>query len=287
MYLISKVQPVYLPEAKQHSVLRLGLKTLDHQEWLVVDDDFGQFYENKMQVRKLHGDKVYGSLPGSEPAQQELQRLVLGHLTNDHSNKYEITGKTINNLPCNLSWPLDDFTLWHTSLWVQDDICLMELRDGEYCLTAASVCAPSNWALEEKIGRSLDAIHGTIPGYAQRLSRRVNKLFANLKPARPLLRYNWSIQDSPELFWRKDLLQKNEAQAKPDELFWRVERQVLRRLPDTGAIVFTIRIFIHSFSVMSRAAEFPEILSRLLGQLPAAEKNYKGLLALDSIAHRT
>jgi hypothetical protein len=300
MQLISKVMPVYLPEPDQATVLRLGLRKLDPGDWLVVDNDFTQFHDNKLHTRTAHGDKVYAALPGSEPAQQELRQLVLGHLTNDHSSKYEISGSKIAHRDCNLSWSLDDESLWQTSLWVQEDICLMELRDREYCLTAASVCAPSNWPLEQKMGCSLDDIHGPVPGYGQQLSRRVNRLFANLKPDRPLVRFNWSVQELPELFWRKDLRNAVGADKAPEEelakwlekgvekglekeatdFFWRVERQTLRRLPRTGAIVFTIRIFIHSFSVMSRAADFPTSLSSLLGQLPVAERNYKGLLAL-------
>jgi hypothetical protein len=300
MYLLSKVMPVYLPEPDQATVLRLGLRKLDPGDWLVVDDDFRQFHDNKLHTRAAHGDRVYGALPGSEPAQQELRQLVFYHLLNDHSSNYEVTGSKIAHRDCNLSWSLDDESLWQTSLWVQEDICLMELRDRQYCLTAASVCAPSNWPLEQKMGCSLDHIHGPVPGYGQQLSRRVNRLFANLKPERPLVRFNWSVQEFPELFWRKDLNSDigaeqtldSEPGTEPDknpatelkkpapDFFWRVERQTLRRLPQTGAIVFTIRIFIHSFSVMHRAADFSTNLSRLLGQLPAAERDYKGLLAL-------
>ena len=295
MQLLRKVSPVYFPQPEKSTVLHLGLKKLEPGEWLIVDEDFGQFHANKLHVRNIHGDKVYAALPGSEPAQQELQQLVLGHLTNEHSNTYEISGSNIKHKARALNWSLGDESLWQTSLWVQEDICLMELRDGEYCLTAASVCAPSNWPLEQKIGRSLDDIHGPVPGYGQQLSRRVNRLFANLRPDRPLFRFNWSVQQYPELFWRKDLdkqpaqLDLNKGWEKgfgqgANALFWRVERQTLRRLPQSGAIVFTIRIFIHSFAALELTSGFTTNLGQLIGALPIAEKKYKGLLDLENLA---
>ncbi|MBT8148192.1 MAG: DUF3445 domain-containing protein [Gammaproteobacteria bacterium] len=284
MRLVTKVSPVYLPEPDQTSVLRLGLRKLPSPEWLLVDADFMQFYRNKLQLRENQSDKVFQALPGSEPAQRELQKLVIHHLANDHSNKYEVKHGSISQVESGLGWTLDDESLWSTSLWIQEDVCLMELQDDEYRLTAASVCAPSNWALEQKIGRSLDDIHQPVPGYARQLSSRVNRLFASLKPDKPLLRFNWSVQDSNELFWRKDLPQpeprtgESGESGESGELYWRVERQTLRRLPISGAVVFTIRIFIHSFS---RLASMPYFLSNsqhLIDRLSCDQKKYKGLM---------
>ena len=229
-------------------------------------------------MQELYPDKVYQALPSSEAAQQEFQHLVIDHLKNDHTNKYKISNESIGHVHCNLSWFLDDESLWHTSLWIQEDVCLMELRGDEYCLTAASVCAPTNWPLEEKIGRSLDDIHKPVPGYGRYLSQRVNKLFASLKPYKPLLRYNWSVQNSTELFWRKDLTPVDTRQGGFQEYFWRVERQTLRRLPETGAIVFTIRVFIHRVSALDSTPDFSNNWQRMIDRLPADQKAYKGLM---------
>ena len=109
------------------------------------------------------------------------------------------------------------------------------------------------------------------------------------------MRFNWSVQQYPELFWRKDLdkqpaqLDLNKGWEKgfgqgPNALFWRVERQTLRRLPQSGAIVFTIRIFIHSFAALELTSGFTTNLGQLIGALPIAEKKYKGLLDLENLA---
>ena len=199
MRLLSKVSPVYFQESDKTSVLRPGLNKLAPHEWLVVDEDFVQFYRNKLQCREFHCDKVFQALPGSEAAQRELQNLVIDHLVNDHSNSYQVLSGLINHSPSDLRWPLDNKSLWHTSLWIQEDLFLMELRGDGYYLTAPNVCAPSNWALEKK-GRSLDDIHKPFPGHSRELSRRTNRLFASLKPDRPPLRFNWSVRNTARTF---------------------------------------------------------------------------------------
>ncbi|MCB1670364.1 MAG: DUF3445 domain-containing protein [Gammaproteobacteria bacterium] len=277
MRLDSSVPPIYLPETDQRTVLRLGLNRLDSHQWLIHDQDFITFYRNKLATRQQDGERVYQALPGSEPAQRELHALVLDHLLQDHERLFNRDGERLFYLPAGLVFSTAEDSLWQTSLLVQEDLCVLEPVDNTYRLTAASVCAPSNWKLEDKIGRSLDAIHAPVPGYGSELSARVQRLFALLKVDKPLLRYNWSIQSQPELFWREDLPQRAVPADDPNGLSWRVERQVLRRLPETGAIVFSIRIFIHRCSALNETPGFRENLARLLERLPIEQRHYKGL----------
>ncbi|GIS51185.1 MAG: hypothetical protein Ct9H90mP25_6190 [Gammaproteobacteria bacterium] len=51
-------------------------------------------------------------------------------------------------------------------------------------------------------------------------------------------------------------------------MHWRVERQTLMRLPQSKAIVFGIRVFIHDFSMMSKIQGFENQLPRLSGNCP-------------------
>lgn len=284
MRLFSRELPLYLPEAMQSSVLRLGLVPLDPRTWMQCDGDFGQFHRHKLLVKRQYDDKVFCALPESRPAQDELRQTLLQHLITDRSDCYRIESGQLIHSRDNISWPLGDNDLWDCSLWVQEDLCLLEWRDGEYRLTAASVCSPSNWRLEDKIAQSVDFIHGPVPGYQRELAQRVTKLFVNLKPNKPLLRFNWSIQRGNELFWRSDLPdernsseQNNDERDKIADLYWRVERQTLIRLPETGAIVFAIRIYLHPFKDLLNAGQFRANLQAVLATLPVEQKRYKGI----------
>lgn len=273
MQLNSSVAPPYLPDADQDSVLRLGLQPLNFAQWMPSDRDLSLFVAHKELMKQQRSSQVYQALPGSEAAQLELYELLLAHLLHDQHQSYRQENDRLHHVVSGRYWPLGNSSLWQSSLWVQEDICLLEKIGVDYCLTAASVCSPSNWKLEHKIGKSLDHIHGPVPDYQTSLSARVNRLFDSLSPEKPLLRYNWSLQDSNELFWREDTDKSGQSGAS----HWRVERQTLRRLPNSRAIVFGIRIYIHPLAVMETYPGFKTALAGIVERLPTNQKNYKGI----------
>lgn len=161
---------------------------------------------------------------------------------------------------------------------VQEDLCLLQLppdpqSDSEYLLSAASLCFPSRWLLSEKIGRPLTPIHAPVPDYDEELARRVNRVFSALPVERPLWRSNWSAAPTGELrLLPEPGLRSEEAARGP---FWlRVERQTLRRLPETRAVVFGIRAHTRPFA--SLAPEIAEALKGALAKLSPAEAEYRG-----------
>ncbi len=273
MRLTTTVDTVYLPDEQQEFVARLGLHPLHVPSWIDCDTDFTQFHQHKLEQAASRLQSVYGELPGSERAVREFVSVLQQHLLAQHSDQYAMHSHALHHTATNLSWQLPAANLWEASLWIQEDICLLQDCDGEFKLTAASVCSPSNWHPAEKLGKSLDRIHQPVPGYEEKLARRVNSLFHALKPGKPLLRYNWSLQPGNELYWRDSLVPRDPAA----EQYWRVERQTLRRLPESGAIVFLIRIYLHKRSAIERDPAIKSILSALLNRLPSDEKRYKGL----------
>lgn len=274
MKLSSSNSPIYLPEKNQTSVLRLGLQNIAKEDWIYTDDDLPIFHQHKTALRHKHDEKCFQALAKSEAAQEELHDFLLDHLAGKAGSSYRLNGASLHNSKLKLGWQIADKNLWQASLWVAEDMCLLEKVSDEYILTAASVCSPSNWKLEEKIGASIDSIHGPVPAYHNVLSERVRRLMDGLKPTKPMLRFNWSIQNGNELYWRSELDEGTGSAEK----YWRIERQTLLRLPQTGAIVFGIRIFLHSFEAMNKLDGFQNSLVRILKQLPAREKAYKGLL---------
>ena len=273
MQLVSSSAPIYLPEEDQTSVLRLGLNPLPLQGWLQPDADLLVFQQHKLEQARLRPDSVYGELAGAEAAVAESIELIYQHLLQDHGDTYSRRDSVLQHKPSGIEWRLPAENLWQASLWVPEDICVLQEINGEFVMTAASVCSPSNWHPADKLGRSLDVIHAPVPGYEKILSRRVNSLFRALKPHKPLLRFNWSLQRGNELYWRDKLAPTDPALPQ----YWRVERQTLRRLPGTGAVIFTIRIYLHERSRIEADPAVSQRLSALLDRLPAEEKNYKGL----------
>lgn len=272
MILKSKVKPQFFPDQGQTTVLKMGLQPMPLSQWILVDEDLPQFLDHKLEQRVLHKAMVYQALPESTRAQAEFHKVLRQHLV--QNNNYRLNDiHGLANRKHSLTWDDRIKDLWHCSLWIQEDICLLENIGKEYVLTAASVCSPSNWNMPSKVGQSVEMLHAPVPGYKKEMSDRVNKLLLGLKPNKPLQRLNWSIQLGGELFWRSDVSNHEDNVEK----YWRVERQTLIRLPDTKAIVFGIRVFLHSFSEMSRYPNFNQSIFEIIEALPHAEAKYKNL----------
>jgi len=272
MILKSKVKPQFFPDQGQTTVLKMGLQPMPLSQWILVDEDLPQFLDHKLEQRVLHKAMVYQALPESTRAQAEFHKVLRQHLV--QNNNYRLNDiHGLANRKHSLTWDDRIKDLWHCSLWIQEDICLLENIGKEYVLTAASVCSPSNWNMPSKVGQSVEMLHAPVPGYKKEMSDRVNKLLLGLKPNKPLQRLNWSIQLGGELFWRSDVSNHEDNVEK----YWRVERQTLIRLPNTKAIVFGIRVFLHSFSEMSRYPNFNQSIFEIIEALPHAEAKYKNL----------
>lgn len=137
------------------------------------------------------------------------------------------------------------------ALACHEDLCLLTQSPGAdvYRLIGAAVAWPSDWHPAEKIGLPLRALHAPIAGYEEQLASGVDRFMATLRAGQIYGRCNWFIAATGERRWLPDRPPKEAfAHVTPENagetLFIRSERQTLRRLPQTGAIVFTIGIYV-------------------------------------------
>ncbi|GAB3291326.1 heme-dependent oxidative N-demethylase family protein [Parahaliea aestuarii] len=270
--LFDNCQPRYLPHLSHSELLQMGLVPMAPELWIEPDGEAGRYHLNKLAQRSRLGDRVYRELPESRPAQEELSTVLLKHLLQCHADCYRREGQYLYCLPGGFRAPLEHGeALWNASLWVADDLVIMEPRGDSYTLTAASLCAASQWRLEDKVGGSLADIHAVIPGFDSVLLPKVERFFQHLKVERPVVRYNWSLQHGHTLNRRPG------SEGGEDEpLFYRVERQSLRRLPASGAVVFTIRVYLHPLSQLVEMGNALPALLRAIDSNPPGMQQYKG-----------
>ncbi|MEM8725789.1 MAG: DUF3445 domain-containing protein [Pseudomonadota bacterium] len=139
-----------------------------------------------------------------------------------------------------------------------EDMCLLTRFDGEdaYRLIGAAVAWPSDWNPADKLGLPLRALHAPIAGYEEQLASGVDHFMAKLKPGPVYGRCNWFIAPTGEKRWITDGIPKHAfahvtAENAGETLFVRSERQTLRRLPQTGAILFTIGIYVEPLGALN------------------------------------
>tara|TARA_B100000678_G_C18077947_1_gene449482 strand:- start:107 stop:844 length:738 start_codon:yes stop_codon:yes gene_type:complete len=149
-----------------------------------------------------------------------------------------------------------------------EDMCLLIRRDDEehYRLVGAAVAWPSDWTPADKMGLPLRALHAPIQGYEEQLASGVDRFMEKLRPGPIYGRANWFIAATPAMRWVAQPPEQAFARVTQDNagstLFVRSERQTLRRLPKTGAILFTIGVYVAPLGALS-----PANLHRLAGGL--------------------
>lgn len=129
-----------------------------------------------------------------------------------------------------------------------EDLCLLLPGDGgAHRLVAGAVGFPTDWRLGEKLGLPLGEVHAPIHGYAEKLADGVDHFMATLAPGPIFGRANWFVVPSAD--WRylpeddpAERFAHVTAENAGSTLFIRCERQTLRRLPESGAVLFTIGI---------------------------------------------
>lgn len=215
-----------LPKARGGGQLRMGLVKLEEREWLQPAPDLAARaagFANWPEGVQLTPD---ADAPGRELA------AMLG-----------------------VGGALPD-----AALAVHEDLCLLTMREGEevYRLIGAAVAWPSDWHPAAKIGLPLRALHAPIAGYEEQLATGVDRFMATLKPGPIYARCNWFIAPTGARRWLADRPPAEAfAHVTPENagatLFVRSERQTLRRLPRTGAILFAIGIYVEPLGNLSRA----------------------------------
>lgn len=263
----------------------MGLVALQLKDWIEADEYFYDELKEKKQLLISNYPEVFASRPGSLPAQTEVLALALKHM-----EKYCPGVLTIEQdeviLP-KLKWKfrISDFEEAPLDLcgrFVQEDLCLMAPGPDGYTLEAASLCFPARWRLMDKMGLPMSGIHKPVPDYSEKLSRPVDSFFNRIDVDRPVWRVNWSLTTDPTMF--QPVRQKHctselsiTSKNAGDMVYMRCERQTLRRLPDTGWILFTIKTYLDKVSKLHKYPKEAQNLSSLLRSAPTTLLSYKNI----------
>ena len=249
---------------------RIGLRPIPMRDWFEGGD--ADPAKRKDGLLAAHPEAVWCETPGSRPAQTELLATLTAALGR---------GIAADGRP----------PLLAAAREVADDLCLMQNLGDTWRLTALSLCAGSFFTASDVIGRSLAELHRPVTGFEARLLTRVERIFDNLRPDTLLERRNWSLVSSPDLYApdpapMRAAIPDIDPNRAADALYARVERQTLRRLPETGAIIFTIRVWIDPLSTI---AADPERLARFARAWRTAHPDfraYKQLHLYDALVSR-
>ena len=215
-----------LPKARGGGALRMGLAKLTEHNWLQPDPDLTA----RAEGFAAHPEGVQLTRFAEEPGRELAAMLGV------------------------------DGALPEAALSAHEDMCLLQRFAGEefYRLIGAAVAWPTDWHPKDKLGLPLRALHAPIAGYEEQLATGVDRFMATLRPGAIYGRCNWFIAPTGERRW----IAQGEPHAQfahvsaenaGETLYVRSERQTLRRLPETGAILFTIGVYVEPLAALTPA----------------------------------
>lgn len=277
----------------------MGIRSLDMSKdsWIEVDKELGHFLAQKRdRLAGPRGHKGVQVMPDAEFAAHELLDTLVSYLLQRYPTVYSrdkssggirIAGVE-DTVPVGQEPPMSS-----VCKLIQDDVAIMlEGEDGHYYLRGGCILLAGFWRLEDKLGMRLDEIHksGNVPHYREKLEVSMDRYFSRLQEDKPVQRNNYFLQCDDQLPWSSTIGPEDDAnfQGHPgwhmvtqephiEHMHFRSERQTLRRLPRSRAIIFTVRTYFIPVTNICREPHVPGRLASSIRSWSPEIAEYKGL----------
>lgn len=295
--------------------LTMGIRTLDPQDWLLIEPTYKSRIETKSKIlnnnhpdypstKDLRSSTLF-STPEAILAIKEFYGIVMNYMCDKYPTCFKIQEdeNLIYNLITNKKYPMpnsiDDVEFDSYQLQeflaenIEEDFIIL-LKDptreseenggNEYFFKAGVFAFAAGFNPIDRFNTPLSFIHHPIPGYESKLKISMNRFFNRLSPGQFVTRLNFSIQthnkfyvdDSNKGYHNPkggDVLEllKFEDLDFENQVHYRSERQVLTKLPKSGAIVFTIRTYLLPLAQIK--SEGKEVCDRLIGAIKGFPKD--------------
>ncbi|KAF2266443.1 hypothetical protein CC78DRAFT_417583, partial [Lojkania enalia] len=274
--------------------ITMGLKKLDIEDWLQVDNTYPEFYTARSHILETQKEEALQVTPSGEEACEELMELVVEFLLEKYPRFFEIVEtngrkKIRNNIvkeEISIQKPYDVHPLEVCARLCVEDFNILQKSEfsGEHYLVASATIFPAGWRLRERIGKSVTDLHGPVPLWKGKLSKPVEHYFTRLSTNSYMERHSFFIQINPDdrplsqlLFIQRgqDFYPGKVGNFSPPYFIIRRERQTFRRLPKSNTVVFTVKTSVQKLTDLP--AEGRRGLVKEIRSWPDDIKEYKGL----------
>jgi hypothetical protein len=164
---------------------------------------------------------------------------------------------------------------------------LLQEIDGRPTIAAASNAYSSSGRLVAAVGRDVRWAHEPVPNLTALHGSRIDRILASVHEDATCARFNWQVTPLSSLFFPPDPHAANQAALRsvsaqlskdpslaPSLLHMRVERQTLRRLPETRAVAFSIHTYSDPLSSLINDPTALHAVLALLRDYSAARLKY-------------
>lgn len=274
----------------------MSIFKLDINHWLDMDKYYWHYIQEKQRIWHTYGRENIDWLPESEDACLELMEIVADHMIerypllftvlSDKKEKGKIVRNELTKEILDMTHPLKEHPLMYVTKMAKEDfyVVLKNPKDGLHYLVAAAVPFPGgSFGINNKIGKHLDVIHDDVPYYHEKLKKSMERWFEKLDEFSPVERASWYITWDHKLkvnniYQLPKFVPNLETDMKstdPSDFNVRVERQTLRRLPRSRAIIFTNHPIFYSIDEMKDEPNVPSLLRKIIYEAPESIIKYK------------
>ena len=247
---------------------QMGLRRGSASEFFRPTAQHDELSRERQHWLQTEPEKYFAFLPTAEPLLDEALALA---------REWETITAEQHDTLATIATPAERMKRFG-EVWEPDLLLLRANAVGRFELVGGCVCFPSSWSLAEKVGQPMEFIHAPVPGLNAQLGRSIDSFLAKLTPGAAWLRHNWGLSRSPELNQHPSRpLPRLDASVTLAGLWLRVEQQALVALPQTGGVLFAIRIAMLPLTEVKRDTTTAERLAHALHTMPATVAAYKGL----------
>ncbi|RGP72030.1 hypothetical protein FLONG3_6929 [Fusarium longipes] len=301
---------LYRPCRHGPNHVTMGIRKLDWNNWIEMDSNFMWYHDTKVSEleKDIDAHVQYVDNAVTRDACFEVLEELTAYLTARYPKIFQLSGGKLRNTLTGeaFDYPAGKSTLFFkvpadsignpkeamatAAKLVQDDLVIMvEEEDGQYHLDAGAVCLPGFWRLSEKFRMSLDTLHieAKVPHYRTKLQKSMNRFFKSMQPDKAVVRNNFFIQLDDGLHWSHRMGDQDSNEVASwetannkgltiDDLYFRSERQSLRRLPRSKCLLFTVRTYFEPITTIAQEPHVPGRLAEAIENWDEAASLYKG-----------
>ena len=261
--------PFVAPRSNTAFRWRLGVRPLDLDDWIQFGADADHAIAAKALLNERHPDTVFAMLDDVDSESREVATVVTDHLRHLWPERGCQLDEALH--------PLDA-----AARLVPEDLVMMVERPGpdgpRLVFGGGSVCFPNRWDLRSKLGLTMAEVHAPVAQLNEQLEAPIDHFFQRLRPERSFWRLGWGVLDTDDWYTPlDDSAAPRPRDPRPREMHLRVERETLRRLPQTNCVLFTIRTFVTPIAEIVHDADTADRLAWAIETLPADVRGYKDI----------
>jgi hypothetical protein len=285
--------PLHRPYLSSGALFQIGTRPMDSSQWLDIGPDHGPFLREKQARLKANPLPFYRTMPGSLSAQIELRDRVVADLLAHHADVFTMADGRLVDRVEGTSHELDSpgvEPLAAISQFLEEDFILLQQVDGQDRITAASNAYSTSGRIVASVGRSIPFAHKFVPTLNDQLGPRIDRVLGNIKVDAPVERCNWLLTPIASRLFPENPHAANMAAVSninasladdpslAGEVLWiRVERQTLLRLPESGALAFSIYTYSDPLSSIAGDRESLAAMHRLIGSYSEDRMTYAAM----------